>query len=92
MGDDSEEHRQYQREVRSINSDLTIFILESCHFIAEQWELLSNGYVFVLNNPGIREVIATSTVTNSGERLTSRGDNRSGNLRSMGGGQPSMPR
>ncbi len=49
-------------EVLSLQSDLGMFILESCPWMAEEWEPESIGYVFVLDESDIREVTAICIV------------------------------
>jgi hypothetical protein len=49
-------------EMLNLNSDLTMFILESCPWMTEQWGPENIGYVFVLNDRDIREVSAICTV------------------------------
>jgi hypothetical protein len=55
-------------EVLSLPSDLGMFILESCPWMAEQWEPENIGYVFVLDDRDIREVSAICTVPHVKER------------------------
>ena len=42
------------REVLSLSSDLSWFIMESCPWMAGQWEPEIIGYVFVLEDRDIR--------------------------------------
>ena len=50
------------RDVLNLNSDLSWFILESCPWMADQWEPESIGYVFVLDESDIRDVSTICTV------------------------------
>jgi hypothetical protein len=49
-------------EVLHLESNLRMFILESCPWMAEQWEPENIGYVFVLDDRDIGEVSAICTV------------------------------
>jgi hypothetical protein len=59
-------------EVLSLSGNLGMFILESCTWMAEQWEPESIGYVFVLNDRDIREVSAICTVPHNIEECDYR--------------------
>ncbi len=50
------------RDVLNLNSDLSWFILESCPWMADQWEPENIGYVFVLDESDINEVSAICIV------------------------------
>ena len=56
------------KEVLKLQSDLSIFILKSCPWLAEQWEPESIGYVFVLDEGDVGEVSAICTVPHVRER------------------------
>jgi hypothetical protein len=49
-------------EVLHLESNLRMFILESCPWMAEQWEPENIGYVFVLDDRDIGEVSTICTV------------------------------
>jgi hypothetical protein len=49
-------------EVLSLPCDLGMFILESCPWMAEEWQPESIGYVFVLDDRDINEVKSICTV------------------------------
>ncbi|GAB6194374.1 hypothetical protein [Desulfocastanea catecholica] len=49
-------------EVLSLPGDLGMFILESCPWMAEEWEPEIIGYVFVLEDRDINEVSSICTV------------------------------
>ena len=49
-------------EVLSLPGDLGIFIMESCPWMAEEWQPENIGYVFVLDDRDINEVSSICTV------------------------------
>ena len=49
----------------SLQSDLGMFILESCPWMAEQWEPENIGYVFVLDESDIHEVCTVPHIDQS---------------------------
>ncbi len=57
-------------EVLSLQSELGMFILESCPWMADQWEPESIGYVFVLDESDINEVSAICIVPHIEDYMT----------------------
>ena len=55
-------------EVLSLPGDLGMFILESCPWMAEDWEPEIIGYVFVLDDRDINEVSSICTVPHIEDR------------------------
>ena len=55
-------------EVLSLPSDLGMFILESCPWMAEEWQPENIGYVFVLDDRDINEVSSICTVPHIEDR------------------------
>jgi hypothetical protein len=50
------------RDLLRLQSDLTMFILTECPWMAEPWEAESIGYVFVLDDQDVQKVSSICTV------------------------------